>query len=123
LDVVGDGVVEPVSGDPDALGNDDAVHRDDGRFGAAAADVDDHVALRDVDGDAGADGGGQGFGDDVGGTAGACRFGGVLDGALLDAGDAGGHADHDLGLDDGDAADDAGDEVAEHGLGRDVVGD
>src|SRR5947208_5955844 len=123
LDVVGDGVVEAVAGDADALGDDDAVHRDDGGFGAAAADVDNHVALRDVDGDAGADGGGQRFGDDVGGTAGTGGLSGVLDGALLDAGDAGGHADHDLGPDAGDAADDAGDEVAEHGLGGDVVGD
>src|SRR5436190_12761922 len=123
LDVVGEGVVEAVSGDADALGDDDAIHRDDGGFGAAAADVDDHVALRDVDGDAGADGGGQRFRDDVGGTAGTGGLSGVLDGALLDAGDAGGHADHDLGPDEGDAADDAGDEVAEHGLGGDIVGD
>src|SRR5438093_10577728 len=123
LDVIGDGVVEAVAGDADTFGDDDAVHGDDGGFGAAAADVDDHVALRDVHGDARADGSGQRFGDDVGGTAGACGLGGVLDGALLDAGDAGGHADHDLRLDEGDAADDAGDEVAEHGLGGDVVGD
>src|SRR5207249_10986340 len=34
-----------------------------------------------------------------------------------------GQADQGLGLDDWDAADDAGDEVAEHGLGGDVVGD
>ena len=123
LDVVGDGVVEAVAGDADGLGDDDAVHRDDGGLGPAAADVDDHVALGDVDGDARADGGGERLGDDVGGAAGARGLGGVLHGALLDAGDAGGDADHDLGLDEREAADDAPDEVAEHRLGRDVVGD
>src|SRR5947208_2115059 len=129
-DLLGDQAVE-VAEQGGAAGEDDAAVDDVGgelggsalKDGADGADVDNHVALRDVDGDAGADGGGQRFGDDVGGTAGAGGLSGVLDGALLDAGDAGGHADHDLGPDEGDAADDAGDEVAEHGLGGDVVGD
>src|SRR5947208_1579701 len=135
-----EGVVGDVAGDADLLGDQAVEVAEEG--GAAREDdaaVDDvggelgRGALEDgADGaddrlegvgDAGADGGGQRFGDDVGGTAGTGGLSGVLDGALLDAGDAGGHADHDLGPDEGDAADDAGDEVAEHGLGGDVVGD
>src|SRR3989454_6782763 len=121
LDVVGDGVVEAVSGDADGLGDDDSVHGDDGSFGAAAADVDDHMALRDVDGDAGADGGGQRLGDDVGGTAGAFGLGGVLDGALLDAGDAGGDPGPDLGVEEWDVAGEAGGRGRGDGLLGEVV--
>ena len=118
LHVGGDCVVEAVAGDADGLGDDDAVHRDHGGLGAATADVHDHVALRAVDGDAGADRGGERLRDEVRGAAGAGSLGGVLDGALLDAGDAGGDADHDLWLDERHAADHAPDEVAEHRLGR-----
>src|SRR2546426_2670806 len=100
LDVVGDGVIEAVARGADGLGDDDAVHGDDRGPGSPAAAVDHHMGPRDVDGDAGADGGGQRLGDDVGGTAGARGLGGVLDGALLDAGDAGGGADRGLGVDD-----------------------
>jgi hypothetical protein len=52
----------------------------------------------------------------VRGPAGARRFGGVLYGALLNTGYTGRDADHDLGLDEAEAADDAADEIAEHGL-------
>src|SRR3972149_1000270 len=62
-------------------------------------------------------------GSGVGGAAGAGGLAGVLDGALLHAGDAGGDADHDLRLDEGEAANGAADEVAEHGFRGHVIGD
>ncbi len=48
---------------------------------------------------------------------------GLAHGAALDAGDAVGDADHHRGLAQGDAAGDFGDEVFEHALGDEVVGD
>ena len=74
--------------------DDDAAEGDDGDLGGAAADVDDHAADRLVDRQAGADRGGHRLLDGVG-LARAGGEGGVLGGALLDLGDAGGDADDD----------------------------
>ena len=76
------------------LGDDDAAEADDGDLGRAAADVDDHVAGRLADGQAGADGGGHRLLDQVR-LAGAGAQARLLDGALLDPGHAGGDADDD----------------------------
>ena len=77
---------------------DDAAERDDRDLGGAAADVDDHVAGGLLHGQPGADGGGHGLLDDVGRLAGAGELGGLLHGALLDAGDARRDADDHAGL-------------------------
>ena len=105
------------------LADDDAVHRDDRRLGAAAADVDDHVAAGGADGNAGADRRGERLRHEVGGAASAGLLRGVAHGALLDAGNAGRNADHDLRLDEVEAAQRVADEVAQHRLGDQVVGD
>ena len=87
-------VVELVAADADRLAGDDAAEGDDGDLGRATADVDDHVAGRLVDRQAGTDRRGHRLLDDVD-LAGAGCVAGVLDRALLDAGDAAGHADDD----------------------------
>jgi hypothetical protein len=74
----------------------DATEADDRGLARAAADVDDHVADRLVDGQVGADGGRHRLFDQVG-VGGAGTPGGVGDGAPLDLGDGRGHADDDLG--------------------------
>ena len=122
LDVLHHGVVELVAGDPHRLRGDDAAERDHGDLGGAAADVDDHVARRLVDRQVGADRRGHRLLDDVHRLAGAGVLGGVLHGALLDAGDARRHADDHARL-----VPLAGvhplDEVAEHLLADLEVGD
>ena len=119
-----DGLVELVASRADGLGDDDAAHGDDGDLGGAAADVDDHGAGRVLDGQVGADGGRHGLLDEVG-LAGAGLDGGLEDGALLDRGDAGGHAHDDAGARAPRVVALAGllDEVAEHDLGDVEVGD
>ena len=101
---------------------DDAAEGDDGDLGGATADVDDHVAGRLVDRQAGADRRSHRLLDDVD-LAGAGRVGRVLDRALLDPGDAGGHADDDAGPSKSRPPVDLLDEVAQHALGRLEVGD
>ena len=86
-----DRLVELVAADADALAGDDAAEGDDRDLGGAAADVDHHVAGRLVDRQAGADRGGHRLLDDVD-LAGAGLVAGLLDRALLDAGDAARHA-------------------------------
>jgi hypothetical protein len=96
--------------------------RDDGDLGRAAADVDDHVPGRLGDREPGADRGGHRLLDQED-LARAGGLGGLLDGALLDLGDAEGHADDDAGLHQRAAVVRARDEVAEHRLGDLEVGD
>src|SRR5690606_9763070 len=97
LDVVDDCEVELVAADTDRHARDDAAQGDHGDLGGATADVDDHVAGRLVHGEPGADRGGHGLLDDVN-LARPGRVPRVLDRALLDAGDARGHADNQAGL-------------------------
>src|SRR5262249_16712339 len=59
LDKLRDRLVHFVAADADRAGKDDAGQRDDGDFGGAAADVDDHAARRLGDRQARADGGGH----------------------------------------------------------------
>jgi hypothetical protein len=94
LDVVDDRLVELVAADADRLGDDDPAERDDGDLGGAAADVDDHRAGRLPDRQPRADRGRHRLLDQVG-LARARRQARLLDRALLDARDAGGHADDD----------------------------
>src|SRR5262249_49854706 len=121
LDVLDDRLVHLVAADAHALADDDAAERDDGDLGGAAPDVDDHVPGRLGDWQAGADRGGHRLLDQVG-LAGAGAEGGLLDRALLDAGDPGGDADDDARVCETVLVDLL-DEVTEHLL-RDVeVGD
>ena len=117
-----DRLVEVVAGGADRQAGDDAAERDDRDLGGAAADVDDHVAGRLVDGQPGADRGGHRLLDDVD-PAGAGLVAGLLDRALLDGGDAARHADHQPGLGEVAAAVHLLDEEPEHLLGRVEVGD
>src|SRR4051812_12581371 len=94
LDVADDRLVELVAADADRLRDDDAAEGDHGDLARAAADVDDHGARGLADGQPGPDRGGHRLLDEVG-LARTGREAGLLDGALLDAGDAGGHADDD----------------------------
>ena len=121
LDERDDRLVELVAADPDRLADDDAAERDHRDLCRAAADVDDHVAGRLVDGQAGADRGRHRLLDDVG-LAGTGVLGGFLHGALLDPGDARGHADHHPRLGETMRVH-AADEVAQHHLADLEVGD
>ena len=98
LEVLHDGFVHLVAGHADGTRVDDAAQRDDGDVGGAAADVDDHVAGRLGDGQAGADRGGHGLLDEIN-FAGARAVGGVLHGALFDRRDLAGDADDDARVD------------------------
>ena len=121
LDVVDDRLVHLVAADAQRLRDDDPAERDDGDLGRAAADVDDHVPGRLGDGEAGADRGGHRLLDEVG----LARAGGerrLLDGALLDAGDAGRDADDDARVREAVLVHLL-DEVAQHLLGDVEVGD
>ena len=87
----------------------------------AKPDVHHHVAVGLGDVDACADGGGHRLLDEVdlpGASLNAC----VDDGALLDLRDAGGHADDDPGLEEGEAGD-LMDELLQHPLRHVIVGD
>ena len=121
LDVADDRLVHLVAADAEGLGDDDAAEADHGHFGRAAADVDDHVPGGLGDREARADRGGHRLLDQVGlARAGAeCR---LLDRALLDAGDAGGHADDHARVREPVLVDLL-DEVPEHLLGDVEVGD
>ena len=85
LDVGDDRFVEFIAADPDALAGDDATEGDHRDLGGAAADVDDHVAGRLADRQAGADRRRHRLLDDenLAGTGVVGRF---LDRPLLDAG-------------------------------------
>ena len=122
LDVVRDRLVEAVAADAQRSGNDDTVERDHRHLRGAAADVDDHIARRIGDRHPRADRGRQRLADQIC-PAGACRQRGIAHGAALHAGHAGGHADHHLRPDQREPAGSLVDEVSEHLLGYDVVGD
>ncbi len=119
-----DRLVELVARGADGLGDHDAAHGDDGDLGGAAADIDDHRARRILDGQVCADGCCHGLLDEVG-LARAGLDGRLEDGALLDGGDAGGHAHDDARTRRPGIAALAGllDEVVEHDLGDVEVGD
>ena len=121
-DVVGDGGVEAVAAHAHGVLGHHAAEREDGDFGGAAANVHYHVAGRGCDGNAGADGRGHRFADDVGGT-GAGRQRGVGDGAAFGGGGAGRHAHHHVGPRQPKPARHFGDIVPDHGAGDAVVGD
>jgi hypothetical protein len=94
-----DRLVHLVAADAHRAGVHDARERDDRDLGGAPADVDDHVAGRLGDGQAGADGRGDGLLDQVDlARTGDLRR--LLDRALLDLGDAERHADDDARLDE-----------------------
>src|SRR6185312_5109162 len=121
LGVVDDRLVHLVPADADRLRDDDPAERDHGDLGGAAADVDDHRAGRLAHRQPGADRRGHRLLDQVGG-AGSGRQARLLDGALLDAGHARGHAHDDARVGPAVLVDLL-DEVAEHLLGHVEVGD
>ena len=121
-DIQRDRLVHLVAGRAHRLAVDDAGQRDHRDLGRPPADVHDQVAARLLDLQAGADGGGHRLFHEKD-SAGAGLHRRLADRALLDLGDAGGHADHDPRLEDPAARLDPGDEVAEHGLGDVEVGD
>src|SRR5579872_1264620 len=94
--VVGDNLVDLHAAHTDSAVDDDVVEANDRNLRRSAADVDDHVAggarYRYVRPDRGSD-----RLLDQESAFGACLDGSVVDGALLDTGDAGWDADHDLG--------------------------
>src|SRR5262249_5825886 len=100
---------------------DDAAERDDRDLARAAADVDDHVPGRLGDRQPGADRGGHGLLDQVR-LPRPRRQRRLLDGALLDAGDAARHADDDAGMRETMLMDLL-DEVPQHLLGDVEVSD
>src|SRR5215207_5602863 len=122
LDVVGDRLVEAVAPDPQGASDDDPVERDDRDLGGAAADVDDHIARGIGHGHAGSDRRRQRLGDQkrLARTGGE---GSVTHGTPLDAGHSGRNTDHDLRPHQREATAALVDEVAQHLLGDDVVGD
>ena len=127
MDLAGVGddlLVHLVAGGADRVALDDAAEGDDGDLGGAAADVDDHAAGRVHDRQPGADRGSHGLFDQVG-LAGAGVEGGVVDGALLDFGNAAGDADDDARARDAEAVAlvHGADEVVQHALGDVEVGD
>src|SRR5476651_1412111 len=100
----------------------DAAQRQDRDFRRAAADVDHHRARGLGDRQAGADRGSHRLLDQPD-LAGAGALGRFLNGAALDGGGAGGHADHDLRMGEGAAIVHLRDEVLDHRLGYFEVGD
>ena len=122
LDPGDDRLVELVTADADALGDDDAAERDDGDLGGATTDVDHHRSGRLVDRQTHPDGGRHRLLDGVG-AAGSGVIGRFFDGAPLNGGDAGGHTDHDAGPGGEAPVVDLVDEVAQHLLGDVEVGD
>jgi len=120
--VADDRLVQVDAADAHRLSADDAIHGHHGRFGRAAAQIDDQVARRRAHRQPRADGRGQWFRDQVHLTraGGQRRF---AHGAPLDASDAIGHADHHRRLAHGPPPGNFGDEVLQHPLGDEVVGD
>ena len=119
--MIDDRLVHLVAADAERLRDDDPAERDDGDLGRAAADVDDHVPGRLGDGQPGADRGGHRLLDQVRlARAGVERR--LLDGALLDARDAGRDADDDARMREPVLVH-LHDEVPQHLLGHVEVGD
>ena len=120
--VTEDGLVEVVAGDLDGLGNDRTVQCDHGDIRGTTTDVNDHVALRLTDVNAGTDGSRYRLLDDRD-LAGTCVVSGILDGLLLDLGRTARDADRDARLPEGTLADSFIDEVLQHLLRQGVVRD
>ena len=116
---------EDIAGHADGVLLDDTAQGDDGDFGGAAADVDDHVALRRLDVQADTEGRGHRFEDQVDVPA-AGVLGGVTDGTDLHFRGAAGDAHDQLQVRGEEAAVpgvDLADETADHHLGRVEVRD
>jgi hypothetical protein len=122
LHVLDDRVVQFVATDANRQRAHDAAEGDDGDLGGAATDVDDHVARGLMHRKAGADRRGHRLLDDED-LAGPGRVAGILDCALLDAGDARGDADDEARLGEVTALVHLLDEVAQHALRGVEVGD
>src|SRR5581483_6659879 len=121
--ILDDRVVDLIPGDPDRMIDDDAAQGNDGDFGRAAADVDDHGADRFFDREARPDRGRHRFFDRVG-FARPGRERRVFGGPFFDFGDAGGNADDDAGMGSQEALQmDLADEVMEHHLDGVEIGD
>ena len=119
--ILHDRLVELVARDLDGRAFDHAGEGDDRNIARAAADVDDEVTVGLGDVDARADGRRDRLLNEV--HAARARLNArVDDRALLDLGDAGGHADDDARLEELEAHDLV-DELLEHPLGHLVVGD
>src|SRR6266850_2499979 len=119
---VRDRLIELVARGTHAARDDDAAQRDHRDLRGAAADVDDQVPARTGDRDVRADRRGERLLDEVR-DPGAGTHRRVLHGAALDARHARRDADHELGVEDTHSTADLVDEVLEHVLGDDVVGD
>src|SRR3954469_1038902 len=114
LHVGDDCLVHSVAGHTHRLFDHDAVHGDNGGLRAPAADVDDHVSACSTDGQLRADCSRKRLRHEVGGTTRAGLLRRVTHGTLLDAGYTCRDADHYLGPDQVEPADDLADEVAQH---------
>ena len=120
-DILHHGLVELVTGGLDRGGLHHAAQGDHGDIGGAAADIHHHVAVGLGDVDARADGGGHGLLDEIG-PAGTRLDAGIHHGALLYLGDAGGDADEQTGLEQGEGGHFF-DEFLQHPLRHVIVGD
>src|SRR3989344_716875 len=122
FDVVGDRGIDAVPRALHRSRRNDAAQSEDGDVGRAAADIDDHVSGRFLNGDACADGGEDGLLHDI------CVLRSRLDRRLDDCaalgrGDSCRHREQHLRFPDVPFAERLADEVAEHGLGHAVIGD
>ena len=117
-----DGFVEFVAGHAHAAAEDDAGERNERYFRGAAADVDDHVARRFLDGQADADGRGHRFLDEINFARSGVR-GRILDRAFFHLGDARRNGNDHARTHHAASAVRFADEVREHGLGDLEVGD
>ena len=98
--IIDDAFVHTVAAHPHRARIDDAAQRQHRDFRRAAADINHHRARRLIDRQTSADRGGHGLFDQMHG-AGAGGVGRFQNGAPLNGGGAGGHADHDLRRDEG----------------------
>ena len=91
--VAQDGFIQFIAGDTNGFAVGDGIHRDHRDVGGAAADIDHQIAFRFVHGNAGADGRGHGFLDQM--HLPHARHGGRIDdGLFFHLGDTGGNAHH-----------------------------
>ena len=118
LDESDDGLIEHITGHPDAAGGHDAAQRDDCDLSGAAADVHDHAAGGLADGQARTDGSGHGLLDHRHLT-GTSLQGSFPHGAALHLGHAGGNADDHAGAGEHAVAAGLLQEVLQH-IGGDV---
>ena len=122
LDESDDGLIEHITGHPDAAGGHDAAQRDDSDLSGAAADVHDHAAGGLADGQARADGSSHGLLDD-GDLTGTGLEGRLTHSAALHLGHARGDADDHAGAGEHAVAAGLFQEVLQH-ICRDIeIGD